>query len=235
MRRLLPITSAAAVFAAAALTAGDWTQFRGPNGAGVSPSRGVPEHFDAPTNLVWRTPLPQGHSSPVFASDRIVCIRVRGPDAAHYLSRSQYGQGAVAPRSAAATYTPHRRRRVKRASPGASPSPHRYASGTTLATPRPGGQTRAACMERRRASGSRWSWGLRSHGSAGGSFALARRTGGVYSGPSGTTARATGTPTVVQNGYINVIPTLGATRGISSWREPNPRLRSLAEYVQGGP
>jgi hypothetical protein len=77
--------------------------------------------------------------------------------------------------------------------------------------------------------------GLRSHGSAGGSFALARRAGGVYSGASGTTARATGTVTVVQNGYINVIPTLGATRGISSWREPNPRLRSLAEYVQGGP
>ena len=30
-----------------ALTAADWTQFRGPNGAGVSPSKDLPERFDA--------------------------------------------------------------------------------------------------------------------------------------------------------------------------------------------
>jgi outer membrane protein assembly factor BamB len=54
-----------------ALGAGDWTQFRGPNGAGVSASIGLPEHFDAQTNLVWRTALPPGHSSPVFTSDHV--------------------------------------------------------------------------------------------------------------------------------------------------------------------
>jgi outer membrane protein assembly factor BamB len=58
---LIPITLAAA----------DWTQFRGPNGAGVSPSKGLPERFDAEKNMVWRTALPPGHSSPVFTADHI--------------------------------------------------------------------------------------------------------------------------------------------------------------------
>lgn len=54
-----------------ALTAADWTQFRGPNGAGVSPSKGLPERFDAQKNMVWRTALPPGHSSPVLTADHI--------------------------------------------------------------------------------------------------------------------------------------------------------------------
>ena len=54
-----------------ALTAADWTQFRGPNGAGVSPSKDLPERFDAQKNMVWRTALPPGHSSPVFTADHI--------------------------------------------------------------------------------------------------------------------------------------------------------------------
>jgi outer membrane protein assembly factor BamB len=58
---LIPIT----------LGAADWTQFRGPNGAGVSPSKGLPERFDAEKNMVWRTALPPGHSSPVFTADHI--------------------------------------------------------------------------------------------------------------------------------------------------------------------
>src|SRR5260370_10129578 len=53
------------------VTAGDWTQFRGPNGSGVSPSKGLPEHFDLQKNVVWRTTLPPGHSSPVFTADHI--------------------------------------------------------------------------------------------------------------------------------------------------------------------
>jgi outer membrane protein assembly factor BamB len=53
------------------LAAGEWGQFRGPNGAGVSSSKDLPEHFDAQKNVVWRTPLPPGHSSPVFTSDHI--------------------------------------------------------------------------------------------------------------------------------------------------------------------
>jgi outer membrane protein assembly factor BamB len=56
---------------AVTLPAADWTQFRGPNGSGVSISKNIPERFDSGRNLVWRTPLPAGHSSPVFTEDRI--------------------------------------------------------------------------------------------------------------------------------------------------------------------
>jgi len=53
------------------LAGADWTQFRGPNGSGVSPSKDLPEHFDQQKNMVWRTALPAGHSSPVFTADHI--------------------------------------------------------------------------------------------------------------------------------------------------------------------
>src|SRR5262249_9592962 len=53
------------------LLAADWTQFRGPNGAGVSPSKALPDRFDLQKNVVWKTPLPPGHSSPVLTNDRI--------------------------------------------------------------------------------------------------------------------------------------------------------------------
>jgi len=56
---------------AVAVPAADWTQFRGPNGSGVSPSKNVPDRFDSQHNFLWRTPLPAGHSSPVFTEDRI--------------------------------------------------------------------------------------------------------------------------------------------------------------------
>ena len=60
------------------LAAADWTQFRGPNGSGVSPSKGLPEHFDLQKNVVWRTALPLGHSSPVFTADHIFVTAFEG-------------------------------------------------------------------------------------------------------------------------------------------------------------
>jgi outer membrane protein assembly factor BamB len=70
MRKLLTallITS----FSITAALAEDWTQFRGPNGSGVSTSKGVPETFGPTKNVVWKTELPAGHSSPVLTRDRI--------------------------------------------------------------------------------------------------------------------------------------------------------------------
>src|SRR5580698_6345766 len=55
-----------------ALQGADWTQFRGPNGSGVSPSKNIPERFDS-RYLLWKTPLPPGHSSPVF-NDRHIFL-----------------------------------------------------------------------------------------------------------------------------------------------------------------
>jgi len=58
--------------AAAVLASGEeWRQFRGPNSAGVSDSKGVPAEFGPTRNVVWKASLPPGKSSPVFAGGRI--------------------------------------------------------------------------------------------------------------------------------------------------------------------
>lgn len=54
-----------------ASAADDWSQFRGPNGTGVSATRGLPTEFGPNKNVVWKTELPPGHSSPVLTRDRI--------------------------------------------------------------------------------------------------------------------------------------------------------------------
>src|ERR1051325_358989 len=59
----LPLTVAA--------TSDEWSQFRGPNGTGVSETKGLPTEFGPTKNVVWKTELPAGHSSPGLTSDRI--------------------------------------------------------------------------------------------------------------------------------------------------------------------
>lgn len=55
-----------------AVIAGDeWSQFRGPNGTGVSDTKDLPTEFGPNKNVVWKTELPSGHSSPVLTRDRI--------------------------------------------------------------------------------------------------------------------------------------------------------------------
>jgi outer membrane protein assembly factor BamB len=49
----------------------EWSQFRGPNGTGISVSTGLPAEFGPNKNVVWKTALPPGHSSPVLTRDRI--------------------------------------------------------------------------------------------------------------------------------------------------------------------
>lgn len=49
----------------------DWPQFRGPNGSGAFEAANVPVEFSADKNVLWKTNLPLGHSSPVLAGDRI--------------------------------------------------------------------------------------------------------------------------------------------------------------------
>ena len=49
----------------------EWSQFRGPNGTGVSDTKGLPTEFGPNKNVVWKTELPPGHSSPVLTRDRI--------------------------------------------------------------------------------------------------------------------------------------------------------------------
>lgn len=54
-----------------ALHAGEWTQFRGVNSSGISDETNLPIYFGPQQNMVWRTPLPPGHSSPVFSKTQI--------------------------------------------------------------------------------------------------------------------------------------------------------------------
>ena len=53
------------------LASDEWSQFRGPNGTGVSETKGLPTEFGPTKNVVWKTALPPGHSSPVLTRDRI--------------------------------------------------------------------------------------------------------------------------------------------------------------------
>lgn len=48
-----------------------WPQFRGPRGAGIAEDARPPIRFGPDTNLLWKTALPPGHSSPVVWADRI--------------------------------------------------------------------------------------------------------------------------------------------------------------------
>ena len=48
-----------------------WSQFRGPNGTGVSATTGLPDAFGPSKNVIWKTALPAGHSSPVLTDDRL--------------------------------------------------------------------------------------------------------------------------------------------------------------------
>ena len=63
----------AVLLAAAAypLAGGDWSRFRGPNGTGVAETSGLPAEFGPDKNVVWKTALPMGKSSPALTGDRI--------------------------------------------------------------------------------------------------------------------------------------------------------------------
>lgn len=60
-----------AALSSAFAIAGEWPQFRGPNASGVSEETGLPVEFGPGKNVLWKTPLPPGHSSPALAKDRI--------------------------------------------------------------------------------------------------------------------------------------------------------------------
>ena len=55
-----------------------WDRFRGPNGSGVSGESGIPGEFGPERNVVWRTALPPGLSSPVFGRDSIFLTGFEG-------------------------------------------------------------------------------------------------------------------------------------------------------------
>ncbi|RLT01975.1 MAG: serine/threonine protein kinase [Planctomycetota bacterium] len=58
-------------FSAAAF-GGDWIQFRGPGGLGVSDDKGVPVKWSSTDNIAWKVELPgPGASSPIVVGNRV--------------------------------------------------------------------------------------------------------------------------------------------------------------------
>ena len=55
----------------------DWSRFRGPNGSGISTATGIPTEFGPDRNVVWKLPLPPGHSSPILFGDRLYLTAFR--------------------------------------------------------------------------------------------------------------------------------------------------------------
>lgn len=56
----------------------DWTRFRGPNGSGVSKDKGFPAEVGKSKNLVWRTPVRPGKSSPVLTKRHVFLTSFEG-------------------------------------------------------------------------------------------------------------------------------------------------------------
>jgi outer membrane protein assembly factor BamB len=66
-----PIPSLAWSLLLTLLWLADWPQFRGRNATGVAEEANLPVEFGPGKNVVWKTALPSGPSSPSIAGDRI--------------------------------------------------------------------------------------------------------------------------------------------------------------------
>jgi len=66
---------------AVGLCGADWPQFRGPNASGLCSSCGqLPTEFGPQKNVIWKTDVPVGNSSPILVGDRIFLTAAEGDD-----------------------------------------------------------------------------------------------------------------------------------------------------------
>lgn len=78
MRFLPVLTAVLGLCACAPARAGSWPQFRGPDGKAVAPDdQKLPAEVGPDKNVIWKTALPPGHSSPVVHGDRIYLTAVK--------------------------------------------------------------------------------------------------------------------------------------------------------------
>lgn len=73
---ILATVLANATFAAA----GDWPHFRGPSAGVAVGEQKLPTEIGPDKHVLWKTPLPSGHSSPIVHGDRIFLNAVRGKE-----------------------------------------------------------------------------------------------------------------------------------------------------------
>ena len=65
------VLSAVLLASVSVANADDWSRFRGPNAAGVTDAGPLPVEFGPEKNVVWKTALPAGKSSPILTENRI--------------------------------------------------------------------------------------------------------------------------------------------------------------------
>lgn len=79
MRRATTLLSTMMILVTSAISAADWTQFRGPGGLGVSAERGLPTTWSSTENVVWKKELPgPGASSPITLGKRVFVTAYSG-------------------------------------------------------------------------------------------------------------------------------------------------------------
>ena len=59
------------LFVASSVHAEDWSRFRGPNGSGISNDAGFPTEFGPGKNVVWKSGVRRGKSSPVLTEKQL--------------------------------------------------------------------------------------------------------------------------------------------------------------------
>ncbi|HZL87816.1 MAG TPA: PQQ-binding-like beta-propeller repeat protein, partial [Pirellulaceae bacterium] len=70
MRSSLAVIVSLTLYASA--TAGDWVQFRGPGGLGISDEKNLPVNWGSNDNIAWHVDLPgPGASSPIVVGNRV--------------------------------------------------------------------------------------------------------------------------------------------------------------------
>ncbi|HEY0548232.1 MAG TPA: PQQ-binding-like beta-propeller repeat protein [Verrucomicrobiae bacterium] len=70
--KLIPVVLLASVLP---ILAENWPQWRGPRLDGTSVEKNIPTHWNATSNVVWKTELPGlGHASPIVYGDRVFTI-----------------------------------------------------------------------------------------------------------------------------------------------------------------
>ena len=93
MKSRLAIFIAGVVFTST-VVAQEWTRFRGPNGTGVSPAKGIPSEFKL-ADADWRVALKgEGHSSPVLWGERIFVTGYASNSGATHLQCLKAGDGS---------------------------------------------------------------------------------------------------------------------------------------------
>lgn len=80
MRRRSPLSFLAALALASLASAetAEWSRFRGPNGGGAIEAGALPVEVGLDRNLLWRTEIPAGDSSPVLSAERIFLTASEG-------------------------------------------------------------------------------------------------------------------------------------------------------------